>query len=164
MEAARQRAEKAEDMIEEANSRAKAAEEYVELWLDLSLRVAEEQPLRAQRAEADMKAARQLRARQLRAGLLVAAQAGHRAPVVPPQPDAMPVLQAAVKAFQKHFAAADAAGSTKTIEVLGSDQQNKDIAVLVRGQLCTALSRVMLHGFKSFKLIGRYHVWDFVNE
>lgn len=34
----------------------------------------------------------------------------------------------------------------------------------VRGQLCTALSRVLLHGFKSFKLIGRYHIWDFVNE
>ena len=28
--------------------------------------------------------------------------------------------------------------------------------MLVRGQLCTALSRVLLHGFKSFKLIGRW--------
>lgn len=33
----------------------------------------------------------------------------------------------------------------------------------VRGQLCTALSRVLLHGFKSFKPIGRYHIWDFVD-
>ena len=87
-----------------------------------------------------------------------------RTHAAPPQPDAMPVLQSAVKAIQKHFAAAEAPGSTKTIAALGSDQQNKDIAVLVRGQLCTALSRVLLHGFKSFKLIGRYHIWDFVNE
>ena len=36
--------------------------------------------------------------------------------------------------------------------------------MLVRGQLCTALSRVLLHGFKSFKLIGRYHIWDFVQQ
>mmetsp|Transcript_47068 Transcript_47068/g.100480 ORF Transcript_47068/g.100480 Transcript_47068/m.100480 type:complete len:172 (-) Transcript_47068:573-1088(-) len=47
---------------------------------------------------------------------------------------------------------------------LGNDQTNKEIAVLVRGQLCTALSRVLLHGFKSFKLIGRYHIWDFVQQ
>ena len=36
--------------------------------------------------------------------------------------------------------------------------------MLVRGQLCTALLRVLLHGFKSFKLIGRYAIWDFVQE
>ena len=47
---------------------------------------------------------------------------------------------------------------------LGNDHENKDIAVLVRGQLCTALSRVLLHGFKSYKLIGRYHIWDFVQD
>ena len=87
-------------------------------------------------------------------------------------------------------AQANAAGATKSIETLGSDQKNKEIAVLVRGQLCTALSRVLLHGFKSFvcrfvartrlrchdlsltrlrpaaeqKLIGRYHIWDFVQQ
>ena len=48
--------------------------------------------------------------------------------------------------------------------MLGSDEKNKDIAVLVRGQLCTALSKVLLHGFKAYKLIGRYHIWDFVQE
>ena len=78
--------------------------------------------------------------------------------------DALPVLLSAVKAIEKHFAQANAAGSTKSVETLGSDQKNKEIAVLVRGQLCTALSRVLLHGFKSFKLIGRYHIWDFVQE
>lgn len=50
------------------------------------------------------------------------------------------------------------AGSSKSIESLGNDQKNKEIAVLVRGQLCTALSRVLLHGFKSFKLIGRCEI------
>lgn len=78
--------------------------------------------------------------------------------------DALPVLLSAVKAIEKHFAQANAAGSTKSVETLGSDQKNKEIAVLVRGQLCTALSRVLLHGFKSFKLIGRYHIWDFVQQ
>jgi len=73
-------------------------------------------------------------------------------------------LHAAIKAIDKHFALADAPGSQKTAETLGDDGKNKDIAVLVRGQLCTALSRVLLHGFKSFKLIGRYHIWDFVQE
>ena len=78
--------------------------------------------------------------------------------------DALPVLQSAVKAIEKHFAQANAAGASKTVETLGNDQKNKEIAVLVRGQLCTALSRVLLHGFKSFKLIGRYHIWDFVQQ
>jgi len=73
-------------------------------------------------------------------------------------------LQSAVKQIEKHFAQAEIAGSTVTVELLGDDQKNKDIAVLVRGQLCTALSRVLLHGFKSYKLIGRYHIWDFVQE
>ena len=78
--------------------------------------------------------------------------------------DALPVLLSAVKAIEKHFAQANAPGATKSVETLGSDQKNKEIAVLVRGQLCTALSRVLLHGFKSFKLIGRYHIWDFVQQ
>jgi hypothetical protein len=73
-------------------------------------------------------------------------------------------LQSAVKQIEKHFSQADVAGSMLTVDVLGNDQMNKDIAVLVRGQLCTALSRVLLHGFKSYKLIGRYHIWDFVQE
>jgi hypothetical protein len=73
-------------------------------------------------------------------------------------------LQSAVKQIEKHFSQADVAGSTLTVDVLGNDQKNKDIAVFVRGQLCTALSRVLLHGFKSYRLIGRYHIWDFVQE
>jgi len=73
-------------------------------------------------------------------------------------------LQDATKLIEKHFAQAETAGSTLTIDMLGNDQKNKEIAVLVRGQLCTALSRVLLHGFKSYKLIGRYHIWDFVQE
>ena len=73
-------------------------------------------------------------------------------------------LQTAISQIEKHFGQAELAGATLTAEVLGNDQKNKDIAVLVRGQLCTALSRVLLHGFKSYKLIGRYHIWDFVQE
>ena len=85
---------------------------------------------------------------------------GARQPVAsmmaPPRPK---VLNAAVAAIGTHFAQAAVAGSGKSLELLGNDQKNKEIAVLVRGQLCTALSRVLLHGFKSFKLIGRYHIW-----
>ena len=73
-------------------------------------------------------------------------------------------LQDAARLIDKHFAQAETAGSTLTVDILGNDQKNKEIAVLVRGQLCTALSRVLLHGFKSYKLIGRYHIWDFVQE
>ena len=97
---------------------------------------------------------------------LVAA-GGTRAPVramVPPPSDALAVLEAASAAIGGHFAQAAVAGSGKSPELLGDDQKNKEIAVLVRGQLCTALSRVLLHGFKSFKLIGRYHIWDFVQH
>ena len=89
---------------------------------------------------------------------------GGSAAKMPLASDALPVLQSAVKAIEKHFAQANAAGASKSIETLGNDQKNKEIAVLVRGQLCTALSRVLLHGFKSFKLIGRYHIWDFVQQ
>jgi hypothetical protein len=84
--------------------------------------------------------------------------------IIPPPSDALAVLQAASAAIGTHFAQAAVAGSSKSVELLGDDQKNKEIAVLVRGQLCTALSRVLLHGFKSFKLIGRYHIWDFVQH
>jgi len=91
------------------------------------------------------------------------AQSSHaRAPMAPPASDALSILQNAISAIETHFAKADALG--KPIDLLGNDQKNKEIAVLVRGQLCTALSRVLLHGFKSFKLIGRYHIWDFVQQ
>jgi len=83
---------------------------------------------------------------------------------LPPPSDALAVLQNAISAIEVHFQQAAVAGSSKTMDVLGNDQKNKEIAVLVRGQLCTALSRVMLHGFKSFKMIGRYHIWDFVQQ
>eukprot|EP00967_Tisochrysis_lutea_P136842 scaffold244680_cov31-Tisochrysis_lutea.AAC.1 len=84
--------------------------------------------------------------------------------MIPPPSDALAVLQTASAAIGAHFAQAAVAGSGKSMELLGNDQKNKEIAVLVRGQLCTALSRVLLHGFKSFKLIGRYHIWDFVQH
>ena len=48
--------------------------------------------------------------------------------------------------------------------LLGDDCKNSDIGRLVRGQLCSALVRIFWHGFKSFKLIGRYHLWDFFNR
>ena len=73
-------------------------------------------------------------------------------------------LQSSIKQIEKHFGQAEIAGAMITADTLGNDQKNKDIAVLVRGQLCTALSRVLLHGFKSYKLIGRYHIWDFVQD
>ena len=95
-----------------------------------------------------------------------AAQGGGARSIIPPPNDALSGLQAAARAIQLHFGA-DAGGAVPlndtTVE-LGDDAANKEIAVLVRGQLCTALSRVMLHGFKSFKLIGRYHIWDFVQS
>jgi len=78
--------------------------------------------------------------------------------------ESIDTLTEAIKAIDKHFIIAEQPGTTKTVDMLGDDSKNKDIAVLVRGQLCTALSRVMLHGFKSFKLIGRWHIWDFVQE
>lgn len=86
--------------------------------------------------------------------------------IIPPPNDALSGLQAAARAIQLHFGA-DADGNLPAgadVSELGNDAHNKEIAVLVRGQLCTALSRVMLHGFKSFKLIGRYHIWDFVQS
>jgi len=76
--------------------------------------------------------------------------------------EALEVLRKATAALETHFAQEGTRGIAA--EVLGNDQSNKEIAVLVRGQLCTALSRVLLHGFKSFKLIGRYHIWDFVQQ
>ncbi|EOD09565.1 hypothetical protein EMIHUDRAFT_448407 [Emiliania huxleyi CCMP1516] len=69
---------------------------------------------------------------------------GARQPVasmMAPPSDALTVLQAAIAAIGTHFAQAAVAGSGKTLELLGNDQKNKEIAVLVRGQLCTALSR-----------------------
>lgn len=92
---------------------------------------------------------------------------GGRTPsVIPPPTDALGGLHAASQAILSHFhAAGDGNAREQDLDpALGDDSQNKEIAVLVRGQLCTALSRVMLHGFKSFKLIGRFHIWDFVQS
>ncbi|KOO32866.1 myo6 protein [Chrysochromulina tobinii] len=92
------------------------------------------------------------------------AAAVDRSPVTKLPGETLQMLTKAVMALEKHFAKADEPGARLSAEMLGSDRDNKDIAVLVRGQLCTALSRVLLHGFKSFKLIGKYHIWDFVQE
>ena len=80
--------------------------------------------------------------------------------------DALRGLHSAVSAIEEHFAQASAAGSSKALDSLGNDQKNKEIGVLVRGQLCTALSHVLLDGFKSFKSVNwirdMVHIWDFV--
>lgn len=55
-----------------------------------------------------------------------------KTPGGPGSQDAMPALKVAVNDIEKHFAQAQAPGTTKTPDVLGNDQQNKDIAVLVR--------------------------------
>lgn len=44
---------------------------------------------------------------------------------------------------------------------LSNDQYSQTVAVLIRGHLCTALSRVLLHGFRSY---NRNHLWNFVME
>ena len=50
------------------------------------------------------------------------------------------------------------------VDVLGDDQKNEKIAILVRGQLCAALLSVLLHGFKRHSLDGSAQIWDFVQQ
>ncbi|KAJ1632714.1 hypothetical protein T492DRAFT_986172 [Pavlovales sp. CCMP2436] len=68
--------------------------------------------------------------------------------------DAVSKLQVATSAIQLQYATNG-----------GAAECNSAIAVLVRGQLYTALFYVMLHGFKDFKPIGgRCHIWDLVQS
>ena len=76
-------------------------------------------------------------------------------------PEPLTGLKTVVGLIAKHFSQADLDNSTMTPEMLGSDQTSPTLAVLTRGHLCTALSRVLLHGFKAQ---GRFHVWDFILE
>jgi len=45
---------------------------------------------------------------------------------------------------------------------LGNDTINRDIARLIRGTLCSAIVSILLSGFKSYRLFGSYHMWDFI--
>lgn len=80
----------------------------------------------------------------------------------PPPPEILKGLQDAVRLIEKHFVQAQTAGST--VDVLGDDQKNEKIAILVRGQLCAALLSVLLHGFKRHSLDGSAQIWDFVQQ
>eukprot|EP00004_Rigifila_ramosa_P020691 TRINITY_DN5403_c0_g1_i2.p1 TRINITY_DN5403_c0_g1~~TRINITY_DN5403_c0_g1_i2.p1 ORF type:complete len:1321 (-),score=360.16 TRINITY_DN5403_c0_g1_i2:49-3759(-) len=67
-------------------------------------------------------------------------------------------LQAVVDSIKSHFASGDDKAA------LGDDSTNGAIVRLVRGQLCVVLAKVLYYGFKSWKLIGRYHVWEFLEN
>jgi len=43
-----------------------------------------------------------------------------------------------------------------------NDKQNKKIASLVRGKLCTALANVIGHNLKSTILLRKIHLWNFI--
>ena len=47
---------------------------------------------------------------------------------------------------------------------LGDDSTDPEIGKLVRIQLCEALVPVLNYGFKTFKLIGKHHFWDFLEK
>eukprot|EP00299_Pterocystis_sp_00344_P009852 c4277_g1_i1.p1 GENE.c4277_g1_i1~~c4277_g1_i1.p1 ORF type:complete len:1130 (+),score=294.46 c4277_g1_i1:451-3390(+) len=70
-------------------------------------------------------------------------------------------LQTAVSRCSQHFAQAVPGVGRNS---LGNDAANRDIGRLVRGELCTALAMILLNGFKSFKFMGRYHLWDFFDK
>jgi len=56
----------------------------------------------------------------------------------------------------------DPVTSEEEREALGDDSKGKHIAVLIRSYLCKALACIFGDQFKSFKLFGRHHVWDFI--
>jgi len=67
-------------------------------------------------------------------------------------------LDRACAAIQTHFGLGANWGG-EAVALLGNDRLNAEVAPLVRGPLCTALSEALLHGF-----LGRYHIWDFVQH
>eukprot|EP00300_Choanocystis_sp_HF-7_P008171 c15763_g1_i1.p1 GENE.c15763_g1_i1~~c15763_g1_i1.p1 ORF type:complete len:524 (+),score=158.55 c15763_g1_i1:218-1573(+) len=71
-------------------------------------------------------------------------------------------LQTSVQRLKAHFN--QPMQGTVSKHSLGNDSANKEIGRLVRGELCTALAMVFLNGFKSFKFVGRYHIWDFLEK
>eukprot|EP00736_Rhodelphis_marinus_P012294 Rmarinus@m.21010 len=70
-------------------------------------------------------------------------------------------LETAVEALTSYYKRAVAAGRKDAVQngcVAGGD-----VDVLVRRDLCTALASVLLVGFKSYRLFGQYHIWDFIS-
>jgi hypothetical protein len=67
-------------------------------------------------------------------------------------------LRTAVDNIVKHFRKATEDSEMRS---LGNDSLNKRIVKLVRGGLSTALAQVLGWGFLSFRLLGRYHFYDF---
>jgi len=65
-------------------------------------------------------------------------------------------VQTAVESIKSHFS------SGKDKIELGNDIINRDVARLIRGTLCSAIANVLLSGFKSYRLFGSYHMWDFI--
>ena len=47
---------------------------------------------------------------------------------------------------------------------LGDDSTDPEIGKLVRQSFCDALVPVLNYGFKSFKLFGKHHFWDFLEK
>ena len=78
-------------------------------------------------------------------------------------PEPIARLMKAVDDIRAHFEAGkDLSVSERA--ALGDDCLNPDIGRLVRGQLCSALVRVLWHGYKSWKLIGRRSLWAFFEQ
>ena len=47
---------------------------------------------------------------------------------------------------------------------LGDDSTDPEIGKIVRQNFCDALVPVLNYGFKSFKLFGKHHFWDFLEK
>ena len=47
---------------------------------------------------------------------------------------------------------------------LGDDSTDPEIGKIVRQSFCDALLPVLNYGFKSFKLFGKHHFWDFLEK
>ena len=47
---------------------------------------------------------------------------------------------------------------------LGDDSTDPEVGKLIRQSFCDALVPVLNYGFKSFKLFGKHHFWDFLEK
>jgi hypothetical protein len=54
--------------------------------------------------------------------------------------------------------------SKRAGETLGDDRTDLGISKLIRIHLCEALVPLLTYGFKSFKLFGEHHFWDFLEQ
>jgi hypothetical protein len=68
-------------------------------------------------------------------------------------------LAKVVAQIKTHMASKKAKGVT-----LGDDSTDPEIGKLVRQSFCDALVPILNYGFKSFKLFGKHHVWDFLEK